>query len=367
MDDAEPFHAARVKELLSAPRLAPYLRSVGEDLAEGLTLYVWSAQVASSAFELIGHFEVLLRNALDAQLSCYMQEAARGIPWVLLPMPSGDRGHIESLVAQARERLRAQGKEARHQIIAQLGFGFWSGLLGKKHEQLWRTCLRHAFPYSSGNRKDVAVAVDGIRKFRNRIAHHDSMVNVDVPFEVRRLLHVAGYIDPEAARWLDHISRAMDVYAEKPVVTADTAVVAARRAWTLYRDCQVYVCQAGRSFRPVQRLAFYTDREVKADIPAILHRRDNVEWSEDHAARLLTSDGGFDRKIGTAIRKSQIHGWTGGLYQVFVLTGPGHPSHRQLAGALPHAVEGRGTAFTQRQRYVSLHQLELARDTSDLA
>lgn len=366
MADGDPFDTRRVEQLLSAPRLAPYLRSAGEDHAGAMGLYEWGARVAASAFELVGHFEVLLRNALDAQLSQYLQERARGIPWVLLPLPSGDHRYVEDAIAQTRERLRAQNKESRDQIIANLGFGFWVGLLGKKHEELWRTCLRHAFPYSSGNRKDVAVAVEGIRKFRNRIAHHDSMVNVDVPFEMRRIMQVAGYIDPDAARWLDRVSRAMDVYAHKPAVATDTAVVAARRAWHLYHSTPVYVCQAGRTFRPVLRLAFYADQEIKPDIPAVLDRRDNIEWSDENARRLLASGDKADRKIGTAIRQARSHGWTDGVHQVFLLTAPGHPKHRQLQAALPHATDGRGSAFTQRQRYVSLHQLELASTTADL-
>jgi hypothetical protein len=49
-----------------------------------------------------------------------------------------------------------------------------------------------------------------------------------------------------------------------------------------------------------------------------------------------------------------------------LLSREGDPSHRQLPAALPHATAGRGSAFTQSQRYVSLHALETATSTSDL-
>ncbi|UJW34335.1 hypothetical protein L3Q67_11525 [Saccharothrix sp. AJ9571] len=57
---------------------------------------------------------------------------------------------------------------------------------------------------------------------------------------------------------------------------------------------------------------------------------------------------------------------TGGRYQVFLLTAPGHPDHRSLQKALPHHATGRGSGFVQKQRYVSLHSLETAVDTTDL-
>jgi hypothetical protein len=246
-----------------------------------------------------------------------------------------------------------------------LNFGFWSGLLGPKYEELWRDCLHRAFPNSSGKRKQVAVAVERVRKFRNRLAHHDSTINVDIPFELRQIFELAAYIDVNAARWLERCSGLMTVYAQRPVTIDDTVVVPARNAWSLYESCRAYVCQSGRAFRPVERVAFYADREVKPDIPAVLHRRDNVEWTPEEAARLRASEDRFDRKIANVIDASAAT-WTDGRYQVFLLTGHGHPDHRQLSAALPHDGTGRGSAFVQRQRYVSLHSLENAVTTADL-
>lgn len=372
MGEHSTFNSQRIQQLLSTPRLGPYLREARGDLHNGLALYQWGSRVAASAFELIGHFEVLLRNALDEQLSQYFNERERGIPWFLMPMPTGNRDAIEDKIAEARDRIRRDNKrENRGQIIASLEFGFWNGLFSPKHDKMWRECLHRAFPHSPGSRSEVAADIDAIRKFRNRIAHHDSMVNVDVPFEVRRLERVAGWIDPEAARWIESVGQAMEVYAEKPVVTTDTAVVAARNAWPLYQKCCAYVCQAGRTFRPVQRIAFYANKEIKPDVPAVVHRRDNVEWTTENANRLTESGDRIDQKVGEAIRVARAHGWSGedteGVYQIFLLTSRDSPNHRQLRSSIPHSTDGPGSAFTQRQRYAALHQLETARTTADLA
>ncbi|MFI9381387.1 hypothetical protein [Kutzneria sp. NPDC052558] len=327
------------------------------------TVYEWSALTSAAAFAVVGHLEVLLRNALDRCLREHFREEHTGIPWFLLPTPGGE--HVAEAVAAVRGRLREQRKESRHQIVAGLSFGFWSGLLGPKYEELWRDCLHRAFPHSSGRRKQVAVAVERVRVFRNRLAHHDSTINVDIPFEIRQIIELARYIDADAAMWLERCGNVMEVYAERPVTVADTVVVPAKNAWTLYESARAYVCQAGRAFRPVERIAFYADREIKPDVPAVLHRRDNVAWTPEEVERLRASDDRFDRKVAGVIEASR-EVWVEGRYQVFLLTRPGDPAHRRLGAALPHEGSGRGSAFVRRQRYVSLHVLEVATTTADL-
>ncbi|MDT0300516.1 hypothetical protein [Streptomonospora wellingtoniae] len=190
---------------LSEPRMAPYLDRAGGDKGDALALYEWSTRIAAAAFEDVGHVEVLLRNAVDSCLRRHFREDERGIPWFLMPLPGGEGAAAP--VRSVRQRLREDGKESRDQIVAGLTFGYWSGLLGAEYADLWRECLHRAFPNAPGRRRKVYEALDGIRAFRNRLAHHDSMLGVDVPFEARRVFEAARWIDAEAAAWLEHRSR----------------------------------------------------------------------------------------------------------------------------------------------------------------
>ena len=321
--------------------------------------------MSSASFEIVAHLEVLLRNALDRALAQHVDEPTRGMPWFLCRPPANDE--IAGAVEVVRDRLRPLNRDSRHQIVAGLSFGFWSGMLGRRYEELWRAALRHAFPGSSGARKQVASEVEAIRKFRNRLAHHDSMLNVDIPFEIRRVQRVAGFIGADAADWLADIDRTGEIYAERPHSPLDTVVVPARDAWMFYESNLAYVCQAGRWFQPVERIAFYADQEIKPEVPRVVHRRDNVPWSEAEAAGLAASADRNDRKVAAVIRASLAAGGASGVNQVFLLTGPGNPDHRQLARPLTHETSGRGTGYVRRQRYVSLHALETATTTADLA
>ena len=345
--------------------MTTYLDEVAGDEAAALALYEWSARTSAAAFVVVGHLEVLLRNALDSCLREYYREESCGIPWFLMPNVGGT--NVCEAINLVRERLRPQGKETRDQVIAGMSFGFWAGLLGPKYEDLWRNCLHRAFPHGSGRRSQISAALERIRRFRNRLAHHDSMIKVDVPFEIRLVVQVAGHISSAAGQWLSKShAEAMATYRQRPHVPFDTVVVPAKAAWPLYEDCRAYVCQAGRAFRPFDRMAFYVGREIKAEVPGVLHRRDNVEWTPEEAARLARSGDRCDRKVAKVIAATRAEGWSDGRYQVFLLTQPGDPKHRSLTTAIAHNAVGKGSAFVQRQRYVSLHALETANTTSDL-
>ncbi|GAA3213263.1 hypothetical protein ACFP63_10255 [Oerskovia jenensis] len=357
-------------EWFSEPRLAPYRQEAGDDPDLAMRLYEWNARLGAACFEVMSHLEVILRNAIDRQLSLYFHESTNGIPWFFLKI-TGEKPQsaLEEAIGTARGNLRRIGPERdnRHQIVAGLTFGFWTGMLGRGYEDLWRAALRHAFPHSRGVRADLAAACNGLRTFRNRLAHPDSLLAADVLFQLRQAVQVAGWIDPDAANWLNSIEQVTAVYADRPVTKFDTVVVPARDAWRLYQAHGLYICQAGRTFRPVERIAFYADQSIKAEVPQITDRQDNVEWTHAEAARLSGSANSAERQLGAAMADSLGKVWPEGRYQLFKLTHDvGDSRHRRLAGDVPHLPRGKGSAFTQRQRYVSLHGLETAKDTSTL-
>lgn len=76
-------------------------------------------------------------------------------------------------------------------IIASLSFGFWTGLLGPKYEtKLWRNCLYHSFKNKPKPfvRKNTHCEFNLIRLLRNRIAHHEPILRVDLPQHYLRII-----------------------------------------------------------------------------------------------------------------------------------------------------------------------------------
>lgn len=357
---------------VSAGRFGPHMSAAGGDEVKAVALYEWNVAVSAACFEAIHYVEVIVRNAIDRELRAFYGEDGRGIPWFLLPLvdrvPTQADKAFKDNIERVRRRLRDQHprRETRDQILAGVDFGFWTALLHPENEELWRQALRRSFPHSSGRRKDVVVVLEKLRLFRNRLAHHDSLLAVDVLFHLDQMRQVLRWIDPRAEQWLLQVERVRAVHGRRPAGRQDVVVVAAKDAWPVYLDLHAYICQAGRSFQAVRHLGFYADREIKPELPQIRRRLDNVDWSASEVDRLRATGRPDDGRLATIIADSRRAGWTDGRYQVFELSSPGDADHVTLPAAVPHLVRGRGSAYTQGHRYVSLEALRSAGTTADL-
>lgn len=345
--------------LVSEARFAPYLSEADEDRSKAIDLYFWAERLAAASFELLAHFEVGFRNAIDQKLRDYFETEAGAVPWIFSRSPLlGEK--ITGPIGATRDDLPPRQRDIRDQITANLHFGFWTRMCGKAKTELWDACLKEAFP-NAGTRADVGSAVEGIRNFRNRIAHHDSMLEIDLAFEVERVFEVAGTISVEFKDFLEHNDQSLEIYRTRPTEPRDTLLVPGSKEWDLYQKTSVYVCQSGRTFRPVKRMLFYADRTIQREFPAVKYRRDNIPWTTGEAARLRNTGDSNLRRIAKAIEELHTNGWSdgsqvGGRYQAFVLTSPDekppHGIHKTLDTALVNKERGKGNAWVNKHRYL---------------
>lgn len=179
-------------------------------------------------------------------------------------------------------------------------------------------------------------------------------------------LAVADDSVPEDERFLIRELRALLV-EEGLLGRQDVVIVAAGLAYDFYRDTSTYVCQSGRAFRPgLTHLGFYRAKQIKPEIPRILHREDDVLFSrsEADARRLLGSPEQV--RIAELIDDSLTQGShvDGVAHQVFLLSPVGDPETAVLDDPLVH---DSAQAWTMGQRYAHLTELHSARSTQDLS
>jgi hypothetical protein len=200
---------------LTDARFAPYLCICGGDHERAVALYVWNAQISAVMMETLHHVEVLLRNAIDAQFTPVDGSARPRDTWLedakILNSSSRDR------VRETIGRISREGKTpTRGRVVAGLSFGFWRALFDKKYAGLWVSHLHHAFPGGSGDRAQIATVMSNLVPFRNRIAHHETIVARPIQRHYEEMLELAGYIDADAATWITLGSRFDTVLAERP-------------------------------------------------------------------------------------------------------------------------------------------------------
>lgn len=217
----------QVREWLGGPRFGRYLTAASGDAGRALALYEWNSRLAAAALRDVGHFEVAMRNAYDAQLSERYPEWAADPASGLFRLETGpakDRVPQRQLNAGSAGKLSAAraglgGRPTHGQMVAALDFGFWAQLSRRERTgTLWTPMLSRAYPQHV-SRGQVHALVDNVRKFRNRLAHNEPVFSnktglVQRMEEAEKLFR---YLRPEAAQWVREHSDVPRLIARCPV------------------------------------------------------------------------------------------------------------------------------------------------------
>jgi hypothetical protein len=138
-------------------------------------------------------------------------------------------------------------------------------------------------------------------------------------------------------------------------------VVAARFALDEYLKYAAYICQPNRSFQPHIRMAFYTNNHIDHHIPKILGHIEAISRDEINTRTDLSeSDRTRLQTLRHKMEAARSEDWSKRQYKIVFLTPPDSPETLVLPSDIVNTsatASGRGIAFTQGQRYVSLSRL----------
>lgn len=348
---------------VSPARFEPFRTACSYEDDIAWELYEWNAHVSSALSECIHHAEVLLRNAMMEQLS---QVHPLKYPW---------QQDLPAITAAAQKRKDKNTKTATPDaIISELTLGFWLSLLdpGKtENHALWRESLHRAFPHSPGTINVVYNAVHDMRAIRNRCAHQDSLLEHDPGIELKKILSLIEWIDPDARSWIEGIERVSVVMKQRPVQPRNDVVIIggnAEEAVEMYEKVSAYICPAGRPFAPVEYIAYYQNKRIEPFFPKIQGIYFPQKWSKEESQRLRQSSDLIKIRIGEVI------GYSLGKkiidqnerYQVFLLSKKNSTDTLTRTTPIYHHKTGRGSAYVQYKRYAAKAQLLTATDTSQL-
>jgi hypothetical protein len=198
--------------MVSQERLRTLLNLTGSQEA-ALELHQETLRVGAALMTVIATLEIALRNSVCENLSQHFGVAN----WLLQPpvsfqwrrpevekikaaWDSARRAEYSKLTQAGKHALDARAypngrppnkshadrtKDRRRQIqvsdgkvIAELTLFFWKRLYGPEYDQsLWRTSLKKTFPLKTLTRANVAIQLEHIYQARNRLAHHEPVLN----------------------------------------------------------------------------------------------------------------------------------------------------------------------------------------------
>ncbi|RYA24763.1 hypothetical protein CRU96_01140 [Malaciobacter halophilus] len=91
-------------------------------------------------------------------------------------------------ISEAKNNINKELTPGR--IISELNFGFWCALFSKPYDQkIWNKYTKFIFPNiprKYATRKVLMKKINLIRKFRNKIFHFDTIINIKNLFEIHK-------------------------------------------------------------------------------------------------------------------------------------------------------------------------------------
>jgi hypothetical protein len=217
-----PPQISNLAALVHSERFAPFLSKSSGNVAEAMNLYAWNIEISAAFWGVYHMFEITYRNAIHQQL-----EVHTGISdwWNSSLRPKIHQSELDTIdraIADASKNhanpqtlITAPAFTAGH-IVAELSLGFWVILLANKyHASLWTGNLEKSFPLYTGKRNDLHKNLVRLTRLRNRIAHHEPVIDRDLNVDQMYLLAVINYIDPNVRQWVDLHSRVNSVLANK--------------------------------------------------------------------------------------------------------------------------------------------------------
>ncbi len=195
---------------ISAERLRTYLELASGNHSIAMRMYTRNVALGSAFYGPLQTLEVALRNAVNNSLAdrhgdFWFNDAA------LLKHSEFERAK------HATQRVRKQLTAGRRKqltvgrIVAELNFGFWVALFAKGYEaRLWRTNLHRLFA-PQPKRHELHGQLDRLRTLRNRVAHHEPILQRDLQTDYDKIIWILQMLSPTTAAWTKHHSRVPEI------------------------------------------------------------------------------------------------------------------------------------------------------------
>lgn len=230
-DVAQPLISyAALERVFSGERLRAYGDSARPENRAAVTRYIWNMALVNAILPVLHALEIAFRNELaraGGKITAKRFFQTADVPSWLDAQPTMLMESEHRKVLNAKERLGTDpSRRTEGRLIAKLDFGFWVALCRDSYAdtrstgpRLWPRALDHAFqkrPSSVTTRSEVYHRFDRIRKFRNRVAHHEPIWDHDYLANHEYILESLGWMSPKLADALRQVSPAAVVFTEGP-------------------------------------------------------------------------------------------------------------------------------------------------------
>ena len=217
-----PINYNKIKTSLSEPRFQTYLNMAQGNQKLASKLYIHNAELAAALFLPLNVTEVTLRNAIDKAFTNQF-----GNSWY---HEKKIKRHITEKAARKLKSIKGvlMRKEIYNhsQIMANLSFGFWVDAFDEnRFYEFWQKEINASFPNWKEKfpntevhdvRDKIRNIIEPIRELRNRIAHHEPILKMNVKDTHQNMIQLTTLICKETAKWMEQNSKVNEVLDNDP-------------------------------------------------------------------------------------------------------------------------------------------------------
>ena len=205
-----------LEQALSLERFGRYMAWANGDRARAIALYTLNTQLSESLYTPLQMLEVALRNRIHAVMhEAYHETWFQDETIILKPR------QIEQ-VGMAVADIEFDKKDVTPgRIVAALTFSFWTTMFGPDYETLWQQTLHGIARRPDGKglrRKDFSGPLHPVRTIRNRIAHHEPILNWNLRKHYGNIVTMTEWLSPVAATWCRTHCRFEAIYPQERIV-----------------------------------------------------------------------------------------------------------------------------------------------------
>jgi hypothetical protein len=214
-----PVTYQRLRTSFSAPRLSTYLRHAKGNESRAIKLYRWNCQLSQSLYWPLQVLEIVYRNSITSVLVHKYGPGWHDDATFKANLSPDDSARFADAVSKQVVRRRTS-HPAVDPITAELSFGFWLSLLSNRYEVPlgWAKRLPIAFPHLPAEITRVAVhkLLNEARDLRNRVAHHEPILQYNLEQRQTDVLSALGWMCPHSQWYVEQTCTLKSVLAAHP-------------------------------------------------------------------------------------------------------------------------------------------------------
>lgn len=162
---------------------------------ESLTQYEENLLLSKQYYIPLSILEVSLRNAINHHFEKFYSAG-----WLMHEASFLQKDHLAKIF-DAKQKIKSRKETlTKDKLIAELSFGFWVNLFKSSYDRQMRIAnLKQIFTNLPSkeikliNRNELFTIINHIRNFRNRIFHHEKIVNkpefLNIETEINEILN----------------------------------------------------------------------------------------------------------------------------------------------------------------------------------